>query len=191
VTIQQSIGPAEGLAIIEKELQSRASRVAQIPSLNGSPSLLDPVAVFHLDFKSVEYGPGLKQARRVAWWYVIVGGVKPAIATLQDSGQGLRFAGIAHGPLAERFLEACVLADRELGSAAATYEPRIFDMPALDLIALWLFGNDQRFISLMDGTPRGTAPLSITSDIEGRIKDELFRRSQGKDERRIEGSPSN
>lgn len=177
MTIDRHQGPNGGQEVVAEALSRRAYRSVDVPPLGGTPKVYDPVPVYQLGLEEAAHGTPPSQARRVGWWYPIIGGVEPAFALLEEANGKPTFAGITHGILAKRFYQACDLVDRTLGQSTERYEPRLFDVPALHVVSLWLAGRQDLFVPLMLGKPPGSAPLSIEEHIEGRIKDAAARRS--------------
>jgi hypothetical protein len=117
----------------------------------------------------------LAEAKLTGWRYPIVG-AEPGLASLAGDAEQPHFAGISHGTLPQRVLDAATLAEAVLGSEVEHFEPRLLEIPALRIYCLWFKGEQtDRFISLMDGQPPGTEPLTIEQEIVPRIKSALSR----------------
>lgn len=178
MAIERQQGPEGGQDVVAEALTRRAHRSATVSPLGGTPRLYDPIPVYHLGLDDAERGYSPSKARKVGWWYPVIGGVEPAFALIEEAEGRPRFAGLVHGTLAKRLYLACDLVDRSFRDSAEHYEPRVFDIPALHLVSLWLVGNQDLFVPLMLGKPPGTAPLMIQEQIESRIKEALDRRSR-------------
>ena len=163
--------PVGGRDIVNDALRQRAHRAQQSPALRGSPQTGAPLPVYLLGREEALLSDPLGAAKLIGWKYPVIGGDSPGIASLLIAPDGLKFAGINHGPLPERLLDAAVLADRNLGPLEETFEPRLLEIPALRLYALWLFRNDREnfFVSLMDGQPPGSSKLQMEHDMLPRI----------------------
>lgn len=174
MTIKTHQGPADGWQVTSEAISTRTRRVeAGVSPLGGASHLAQPVPFYHLPLDKIDSNDPLAFATSTGWRYPIVGGDRPGLADIRgDEGStGSKFAGLSHGILAKRFLEASTLADTQLGDGAEEFEPRILDIPALGYAALWLLGQQsQRFISLLEGNPPGTAPLQMVTDIVPQLR---------------------
>ena len=163
--------PAGGRDIVNSALNERAQRGQQLPALRGSPQTGAAIPVYLVSRDEAALPEPLKAAKLVGWKYPVIGGDSPGIASLLAAPDGLKFAGINHGPLPERLLEAAVLAESSLGSREEVYEPRLLEIPALRIYALWLYRADQEnfFIALLNGQPPGSSKLQMENSILPRI----------------------
>ncbi len=148
--------------------------------MRGSPQTGAPLPVYLLSHDEALLPDPLPAAKLIGWNYPIVGGDSAGLAFLLIAPDGLKFAGISHGPLADRLLDAAALAENHPESRAEEFEPRLLEIPGLRIYALWLFHAEREnlFISLMDGQPPGSSGLQIENDIQPRIR--FMERLRGK-----------
>ncbi len=172
--IKGPIEPSGGRDIVHSALSQRSHRSQHLPALRGSPQTGAPLPVYLLSRDEALLSNPLSAARLIGWKYPIVGGDAPGLATLLIAPDGPKFAGITHGPLPSRLLDAAALADDHLESLAEEFEPRLLEIPALHICALWLFRaeGENFFISLMDEPP-GEFSLQFENSIQTRISQKL------------------
>jgi hypothetical protein len=173
--IKGRIEPVGGRDIVNTALSQRSHRSQHLPALGGSPQTGAPLPVYLLSRDEALLPDPLSAARLIGWKYPIIGGDSPGLAFLLIAPDGLKFGGISHGPLPSRLLDAAVLADNHLESLAEEFEPRLLEIPALHIYALWLFHAEREnfFVSLMDGQPPGSVSLRIENNIQPRISQRL------------------
>jgi hypothetical protein len=170
MAFQSQAAPAGATDIVHAALVSRLQRAQHLPALQGSPQTGTPLPSYVLDRVEASRDAPLSAARRVGWRYPIVGGASPGLATLIGEQQGLTFAGVSHGPLAERLMQAATLVEDNLGSKQEQFEPRLLEIPSLRICALWLYGGSQNFfVVLVDGQRPGEPELQLERDIQPRI----------------------
>lgn len=178
MAIRAQAGPAGGRDIISAALSRRTHRAAYLTPLGGAPQAGSPLPVYCLGLADAASAAPLARAIAVGWRYPIVGGANAGLANLEPAEDGYAFAGVSHGAFAARLVQAAYLAEEALGTTDAAYEPRLLEVPALGLAALWLNGPDDRFIPLMEGQPPGTAPLRMIDDMEPVLKAALETRRE-------------
>lgn len=173
--IKGQIEPIGGRDIVNTALSQRSHRARHLPVLRGSPQTGAPLPVYLINRDEALFPDPLSAAKLIGWKYPIVGGDSAGLAFLLITPDGLKFAGISHGPLPNRLLDAAVLADNHLESLAEEFEPRLLEIPALHIHALWLFCAEREnvFISLMDGQPPASSALQIENSIRSRISQRL------------------
>jgi hypothetical protein len=169
MTIKRWSGPVDGLKIVQTALQQRRHRAQTITPLGGAPQSASPLPMYHLGINDVERPDFLQRATQTGWRYPVLGGIQPGLAIITERPGGVEYEGLTYGTLAQRLIQASLLAQQALGSVADQYEPRMLDVPGAHLVALWLAGAQNQFISLMDGNPPGSAALSIVDDIQPRL----------------------
>ena len=176
MTIKTQVEPAGGRDIVHSALSQRSHRAKHFPSLSGTPQTGAPLPVYLLSRDEASLQNPLANAKLIGWKYPILGGDSVGLASLLITEDGLKFAGINHGLLSGRLLDAAVLADSKQGPLAKEFEPRLLEIPSLRIYALWLFctGSENSFISLMDGHPPGSAKLRIVKSIRSRIRTALI-----------------
>ena len=173
--IKGQIEPVGGREIVHAALSHRSHRGQYLPALCGSPQTGAPLPVYVISCDEALFPDPLGAAKLIGWKYPIVGGDSAGLAFLLITPDGLKFAGISHGPLPGRLLEAAVVADKHLESVAEEFEPRLLEIPALHIYALWLFRaeGENFFISLMDEDPSASSMLHTKNDIRSRISQRL------------------
>jgi hypothetical protein len=173
--IKSRIEPVGGRDIVNTALSQSSYRSQYLPALRGSPQTGTPLSVYLLSRDEALLPDPFSAARLIGWKYPIIGGDSPGLAFLLIAPDGLKFAGISHGPLPNRLLDAAVLANNHLESLVEEFEPRLLEIPALRIYALWLFRaeGENIFISLMDGQPPGSFRLQIENNIKARISQKL------------------
>ena len=183
MAIKSHTGPADGRAVMEAALSTRTpNRMRFTTPLGGAPQSASPVPFFHLSIDQLAGVDPLGTATMTGWRYPIVGGIKPGLADVRGptgGGAGSQFGGLSHGLMAQRFLEAAILAEQQLGDSAEVYQPRLLDVPALQYAALWLESpTGRRFVPLLEGRPAGTAPLKLVDDIVTDLRSRASARAQ-------------
>ena len=168
MTIKRLDGPPDGQKVMMRELGKRIPAAARFATpLGGAPQAGSPVPFYHLGLEDLTKQSPLSKATVTGWRFPIVGGIHPGLAIIAGmaDGSSSTFEGLSHGLIAARFIQAALLANEKLGSDVAEYEPRLLDVPALQFAALWLHGQKNWFIPLLEGRPLGTAPLAMVSSI--------------------------
>jgi len=184
MVIKSNRGPINGYAVMREALATRmprggarsASRGVESasldivrPSLAGAPQTGAPVPVYHLSLEQLSAEDPLQLATISSWLYPVVGGIRAGLARVREAvpGGAARFSGLSHGIVAQRFMQAALLAEQSLAADAEDFEPRLLDVPALPFVALWLHGNaaTEYFIPLLEGRTPGTAPLGLVKEI--------------------------
>ena len=173
--IKGQTGPPGGRDIVNTALSRRSHRAQYLPALRGSPQTGAPLPVYLISRDEALSPDPLGAAKLIGWEYPIVGGDSAGLAFLLITPDVPKFAGISHGPLPGRLLDAAVLADKHLESMAEEFEPRLLEIPALHIYALWLFRaeGESFFISLMDEHPPASSMLQTENDIRSRISQRL------------------
>jgi hypothetical protein len=163
--------PAEARRIVSEALARRIRRAPSLPSLFGSPRIGTPLPVYHLSRKEAALGDPVSTAKMIGWRYAVVGGAWPGVAALKEDAGALFYAGLSHGTPAQRLLDAALLAEDNLGSAAEEYEPRVVEIPSLRLSALWLSGRGGQnyYVVIEDGRAAETSVLQLERSIQPRI----------------------
>ena len=163
--------PAGGREIIGDALRRRLHRAQHLPALQGSPQIGAPLPVYHLGRAEASLSNALLAARMIGWRYPIVGGGSPGLAYLREESGRLAYAGLSHGPVPERLLDAADLASDNFGASVQKFEPRLIEIPSLRLCALWLCGPEGQnfYVVLEDGQRMGAGLLQIERSIKPRI----------------------
>ena len=169
--IKSQIEPVDGRDIIKTALGRRSHRAQHLTALRGSPQIGVPLSVYLISGDKALSDDDLSKVELVGWKYPIVGGDSVGLAFLLITPSGLKFAGISHGPLPNRLLEAARLADEHLKSLKGEFELRLLEVPALHIYALWLCGTEGRngFISLIDGQSPASSKLQMENNMQSLI----------------------
>jgi hypothetical protein len=174
MAIKAHAGPSDGRSVMEDALSRRArNRTHFATPLGGAPQSASPLPFYFLGIDALKAPDPLQAARIKGWRYPILGGIKAGLAAVRSpAGSGpSEFAGLTHGLLVDRLLQACLLAEQALGTSAEQYQPRLLDVPALQYAALWLEAPTRRqFIALLQGRPAGSAPLELVDDVIPELK---------------------
>lgn len=173
MTIVSRSEPEGGRDIVNAALSARSQRSHIMKMLSGAPQTGAPLPVYVLDRETAASDDPLAHAKQAGWQYPIVGGETQGLASLAEGPKGLEFSGITHGTLPQRVLEAATLAERTLGPLPEQFQVRLLEIPSLLTLCLWFAGPTNRFISLLDGSPPGTAPLRVEDDIRARLRNAL------------------
>jgi hypothetical protein len=184
--------PIGGRAIINDALAKRLSRHPNLLGLDGAPTQIGSgIPVYSLTRNAAASEDPVGAAIRMGWCFLIVGSGLGLATLTEDTGMGQHFAGIMQGVLPQRLVDAAQLAEANLANEPEVFEPRLLECPPLHIYCLWFKGSQtSRFISLMDGRPPGSAPLTIESDILPLIRSVLSGRNPRRP-RSAGGSPTN
>ncbi len=171
MAIKMQAEPSGGREMLHAALAARLHRAPQLPPLQGAVQTGAPLPVYLIDEADAAGTSPLGSARQIGWRYPIVGGASAGLAFLRDTSVGLTFAGLAHGGLPQRLLDAALLSEDNLGARTTTYQPRLLEIPSLRLCALWLAASDQEdlFVLLLDGHQTSDALLQIERDMKPHI----------------------
>lgn len=176
VTIKRHSGPSDAIQTIHQAISARAHNVHRLMPIGGAPQTTSPLPVFQLTLQEAMRSNAIALASQSGWYYPIVGGVVPGIVHIREDANNTVYGGITQGILPTRLIQASYLADQRLGAATEDYEPRILMIAALHITALWLHGNTDYFIPLLQGDPPGSTPLSIITDMGMLIQQALAAR---------------
>jgi hypothetical protein len=175
MAIRNQNEPMGGRDIINAALSSRLPRARNLFALGGAAAQMGrALPIYMLTLEDAAASEPLTHAKLTGWRYPIVGGPVTGLASLAgSSSEGAHYAGITHGILPDRLLQAAAFAEAKLGPVPDEYEPRLLEAPSLKIYCLWFAGSSNFFVSLMDGQPPGTAPLKMETDISARIRDAM------------------
>ena len=169
MTIKSNAGPVNGGDVVRQALAARMPQAKNFSTpLGGAPQTGSPVPFYHLSLAQLDSADPLASATITGWRYPVVGGINPGLVDVREGSNvtPATFAGLIHGIMVQRFMQASLLAEQTLASQTDVYQPRLLDVPALQFAALWLHGTSTNyFISLLDGHPLGSAPLVLVSDV--------------------------
>ncbi len=162
---------SRGRHIIHRALRRRLERrtAGRIPA--GFAQTGMPLPAYRLTRNAAATPDALSHVKRTGWRYPVLIDAIPALAYLQDSQARLQFRGMAEGLLPRRLFQAAALAERVLEAVDATFKPRLLEVPALHLYALWFYAprGASRFI-LLNVAHRPGEDLRMESDIKHHIR---------------------
>jgi len=122
-----------------------------------STTLSDPLPIFTVPIGKITQTDFLKSAAQTGWRYFVSGGGEDAVADVAPNGES--FARLTKGEFATRLGEATAMAEAKYGAAPEVYEPRVLELPGLQLFALWLHGEQaDHFVTALDGANPQTPP---------------------------------
>ncbi len=180
MTIKSHTGPSDGEEVMLDALALIMS-MEMLPPLRGKPQYGSPVPTYYVPLDKILSQDPLAHAEIIGWQYPIIGSIEPGLVDIRgDEGiSGASFGGISYGTLAQRFIEASILADEKLDDTTEEFEPRFLNIPSLDFSALWLEGSKERyFISLLDGDDSEGDELKMVDDIMPELKARASERGQ-------------
>jgi hypothetical protein len=157
--------PVGGRAVINAALSQRTHRTAALSILGGAPRTGAPLPLYNLGLDDLSSADPFSHANLVGWRYPVVGGEAPGLAHLSAGTGTPEYEGLSHGVLAQRLLDAAALAETSFGETGEQYEARLLQIPALRIVALWMAGPSNRFITLLDGRSPEGPPLRVVDDI--------------------------
>ena len=98
-----------------------------------------PHTVYHLGLDAIESNEGIDAAECVSWRYLSGAALTvPVAADVQLRAEQLVFGGLHQGPFVNGFSEEVRRASADPELQAKAYEPRLLQIPALYVVALWL-----------------------------------------------------
>jgi hypothetical protein len=124
----------------------------------GSPALTasQPIPKFVLGLANISDLGFLRNAQQTGWIYLISGDDPVAVAEVRTTKEGgAHPASISTGQLPQRLANITKFAEQQYGADPADLEPRLLEIPALYVDALWLHGaaKDLFFPIAMQGPP--------------------------------------
>jgi hypothetical protein len=137
-----------------------------------APSMTPPIPLYLVALNQITGARFLADLTPVAWRYFILGQGPVAVADLRADKPGAapRVTDVSRGRLADRLLQATDLADTMFGKQAAIYEPGVIEIPALQIVELWLHGSQlDVFIKVSEGATNAKAPVELDPDFIDRV----------------------
>ena len=167
MTIVNQKPPARSRSVVHAELRRRLERSAHIRSLQGSPRTGSPLPLYRIAAGSGSAGAAhpLKRARRIGWQYPLIGGECVGLVLLLQRRTGAKYAGIMEGGMPRRLFEVALSAERDLRDADEAYEPRLLEVPARQLVLLWMRGARGTNWFYPISRARGIAEWPATRDL--------------------------
>jgi hypothetical protein len=153
--------------VLHEALASRGGALRHVRSLRGNARSTAPLPVYRLSAPAALSSRPLARARRIGWVYLIVGGERPALATVLERRKSLLYAGISEGLLAQRLIDAVELAHERYKAEQRVVRVRILQVPSARLTVLWLAirGLKSEFIALsVNHVPPGNSP-TVSPDL--------------------------
>jgi hypothetical protein len=159
-------------------LLGKRSKVA--PTGGGPPKTPTlPLPVYGLGMKDLMQEAFLNIARPKGWRYLIVTNGTIAVADVRERDDGsLKFTGMTSGPIAQRIEEAAELAEKLYKNEVKSFEPRILEIPSVYMTALWLHGETEIFIPVLDGVRKDSSIVHEDPTFLKRARDAAISRSQ-------------
>lgn len=147
--------PADGVSTIGPAVAHLMSRGPDaLPAMGGAaPVATQPLRLFGLRLDQIKDDSFLNSATPIGWRYLIVSNGPIAVADVKaGSGQqGSNFHRLIRGELAQRLDKASELAQKRYANDPDSFEVRILEIPSLYMAALWLHGQRDVFIPLLEG----------------------------------------
>ena len=137
--------PALSTSTLESAIASRETSSEHLAFLKTArPAWTMPHEVYHLGLNAVETDRGVDAAEPVAWRYVSSEAGKPGstAADVQHGAGGATFAGLTQAPFVRAFAEAVQRSAADPTLGVGDFEPRLLQIPALYIVALWLKDGD-------------------------------------------------
>jgi hypothetical protein len=159
---------------VHDALARRIHRSGDFSAIQETLKVGAPLPVYTLGPERLLANRSLSAATRMGWRYPIVDGAKSGLATVFDGDGALKFAGLSFGENAQRLLQAAAIAENELAGRAERFEPRLLEIPSLQISALWLYGGRSFFVPIVDGYCLHPQSLRLEDDIESRISAALI-----------------
>jgi hypothetical protein len=136
--IVSQLQPKNAREIVHMALGQRLHRAEHAASLRGAPRTGAALPVYRIAKANISDRTLLSRAKKIGWRYPLVGGECPGLVHLVTVRGGFEFGGITEGIFAQRLLDAALLAEHALSKHKKKFQPRLLDIPALHVHALWL-----------------------------------------------------
>ena len=153
------IAPKETQAVVTHALTRAHSsgRFALSGITGGGAAVVTPVAphnVFTIGLKPLADGRGLGAAQPSGWRAIVVQGNHPVAAVEFTGGGGPQdYKSVNEGPLVQSSASAMAIAEELPQVKEKDYEPRLLQMPAIYLVAVWLHGDKDEILIPLDPAP--------------------------------------
>jgi hypothetical protein len=149
-----------GLAALARNRGQVSSEFAEKLADGAQPVAAGAHQIFNLGLDDLRNERGLDAATSVGWRSIVLKNdtaVAAAEAYPTDRGNW-SFGNANYGPFVESTVEALHRAEKHPRVRTATYEPRVLRVPALYVMALWLFSSRQSLFF-----PLSPAPKELTA----------------------------
>ncbi len=152
MAIAPIIAPHKTREIVSRALGARIQANHAMPMLQGTFGMGTPLPAYGIFNKGLSSSDPLLRVRLSGWRYPLLREPLGGIVLVSTHGKEVRFAGVCDGRLVDRIFGACACAEREFAQRSATYQPRLLELPAVDLYALWMFlpAGKSQFLPLAD-----------------------------------------
>jgi hypothetical protein len=144
MTIRFSEPPVSSSRALERAMLSLEAPSDRISFLKTArPSWTMPHEVYHLGLDAVESRRGIDAAEPVAWRYLSDPDTPASTAAdIRVRTGEHEFAGLTRGPFVHAFAEAVQRLAGDPAFESGDFEPRLLQVPALYVVALWLKERD-------------------------------------------------
>jgi hypothetical protein len=148
--------PLTGPQLIGKALRdlgSHPDRAAALAMAGGGINLSQPIPVYRLGLDDIDDEHCIDKAVEVGWRYLLepaAGGGAGYADVRPEQGGDFKFTSLSRNANADRLLQAAHLAQQVGEGSTVAYEPRILDVPALYIAAVWLAAPAPVFIPYID-----------------------------------------
>jgi hypothetical protein len=177
MTIKRHVGPVDAYSLARYELRRRRHRQHALAETDKYPELSAPLPVYQLTMEGAASTDPLGASVNSGWGYICPEGTTQKLVQVQTLTNGLVFAGTSEGFLPEQILRAADFAHEKLGMAEEHLEPRLLFAHALKFAALWLHGETDYFIPILEGVLRAGHELQLVNNPAALIK-ELVSKAQ-------------
>jgi hypothetical protein len=184
--IESPAPPPQAAAAVQQSFRALAERGFQSPVLRAADparlALTEPHEVFVIEARDLAAGRGLDAAKSTRWRYLVAEGnqiIAAASAIAPGQTNANAFSHISEGPFVKSTAEAIALVRSLPNLSGANYTIRVLQIPALNMMALWLHptaGDGDLLVVLPPspvGVPTGQAlPASqLIAELQGRARD--------------------
>lgn len=140
-------------AFVEHELSKRASSRLYTGLLGSAPEIGTEIPAYVIHYSSLRGGGDVNIAIKRGARYPIRGDNSLGLAVINlTKGRRPTFGGLLFGELPKRLVRAARFVEQQLVNSATVYEPRLLEIPALQIASLWLVGEmEEIFVPLVDG----------------------------------------
>jgi hypothetical protein len=150
---------------------------SEYPALGGAAvNFSEPLPVYTLNLDDIHGPSSTSKAQLAGWRYLLerIDGGGIAYADVLDTKGKQAFGGVAANKNAERLNQAAHLAE-DVAKNLPDVEARILNVPSLNLSAIWLFGDQEKFIPFID--PEKFRDPEATVSVDPNLVDRLTTRA--------------
>jgi len=166
MTIRMPQAPAGGHGVVADALADIGAHPAMRSTFAaGAPEASDPIRVYVIELADIVSGKLTRAAKPAGWYYLVGFGDQVSIAELgADQPGGLAFRSLTRGHVPPRLAQALRVAERIAGGEKSESEIRLIDIPPLYVSAVWLHGENDRFIPFLDESRGRDFQVGFQSD---------------------------